>query len=336
MSVVAAQPAVPAILRPLMSFVLLLAMVGAFTSAARASTIGPTNDWVRLSEGVKQGMLSAAFADKILHAAVEATCPGHVYQVDGKPFEDGGTENGWFLGSYTGAYITGSDTGVFYSNAHLAVDQYDNLRQPLNQCFAQSFIDLVRTGSRNTNKFFIDPHSTSSKLGSPTPLRTSIKDVLGDRGEFVLLQFLAGAESLSIDTSVAGRLPVGSEVFMVSRRPNAFRGAAGGSRLEPLIQRCHVMKHYHDTGALPGSEALPGLVLTDCDNQEGDSGALYFVADPANPGDLIPVAMTTGNIESGENQPWSMGNTDVAISLDDNFFNFDHGFRLKDLPHQGN
>ena len=328
MSVVAAQRAVPAILRPLMSFVLLLAMVAAVASAARASTIGPTNDWVPLSEGVKQGMLSAAFADKILHAGLEATCPGHVYQVGSKSYADGNIENGWFLGSYTGAYVTGSDTGVFYSNAHLVMDVYDNLRQPINQCYVKSQLEMVQAGSKNSTEYLVDPNSANFRIAAKSFVQETSADISRDRGEFALLQFLAGAEGLSIDTSVAGRLPKGSEVFMVSRRPNAYRGAGASS--EPLIQRCHVMKHY----SMPNSQ--PGIILTDCDNQEGDSGALYLIADQNNAGSLIPVAMTTGHLESGENQPWSLHNTDFAISLDDNFFNFDHGFKLSDLPHQGN
>ena len=318
MSVVAAQRAVPAILRPLVSLALLLAMIAAFTSPARASTIGPTNDWVRLSEGVKQGMLSAAFADKILHAGLEATCVGHVSQVDGKPFEDGGTENGWFLGG---------STRWFYSNAHLAVDKFDTLRQPLDECLVQSFYDLIQARSRNTTQYFIDPTSADSELATLTPAVKTVAYLLDDRAQLALLRPVTGAESIRVDTWVAWRLPEGSEVFMVSRRPDAGRGA---TELEPVIQRCHVMKHYGS------SETQPGLIATDCDNQEGDSGALYFVADPANPGDLIPVAMTARHAEFGENQPWSLNNTDVALSLDANFFKFDHGFRLKDLPLQGN
>ena len=315
MSVVAAQRAVPAILRPLVSLALLLAMVAAFTSSSRASTIGPTNDWVPLSEGVKQGMLSAAFADRILHAAVDAQCVGHTYKVEGKDYYDADSENGWFLGS---------NTQWFYSNAHFVADDYGNARQPVDQCYVQLFADIARDGLGNATKYLIDPSSPHSELGGLSGVLVHAHavgpDFATDRARIALMKQVVGARGLSFDTTVASTLAVGSEVFMVSRPPNGFHTAP-----ETLIQRCHVMRHFSP------SAGRPGLLATDCDNQKGDSGALYFVPDPANPGALLPVAMTEGNFESGENQPWSMDNSDVAIALDDNFFNFDQGFRLRDL-----
>ena len=299
---------------------LLLVAFGALTaSAARASTIGPTNDWVRLSEGVKQGMLSGAFAARILHAGFEVTCDGHVYNVAGKDFDNGAVETGWLLG--------GNNSELF-SSAYSMADRYGNLRQPLNQCYAQSFYDLVQAGSWHTVKYYVDPNSPGSKLGTLTPQGKVAQDIPKDRAQLALASRDPQGIGLPIDTALAAQLPEGTEVLKVTRRPNALGGGRGSSDLEPLIQRCHVMKHYN-----AGPEGLPGLIATDCDNKFDNRGALYFVSDPANPGDLIPVAMASRNIVSGENQPWSLQNTTIDIVIDANFFNFRQAVSLRDVAH---
>ena len=70
----------------------------------------------------------------------------------------------------------------------------------------------------------------------------------------------------------------------------------------------------------------PGRLLTDCDNSFGNSAALYFVRDPADPGMLVPIAMHEGCYDKvGNFKGWSRDNTALGILLRRSFFSFRRG-----------
>jgi hypothetical protein len=276
------------------SRILVLAAFAVWSAAASAAIIGARDDWKPLRAGASQLGISSAMVDGILAAGVQVSCPGTVH-------DNGGVLNGWLLQG---------DPMSVYTNAHGIVDIGGRDRrpyfvEPLDRCEARSFRNLAIGGAKGTPSLFSIPADRQQlELSSFLPQSDAPTK---DRARLHLLRPIPGTGPLAIPEFDPRTLVSGGQVFMVSLRPPNMR--------EVEIQACH-MKQIVFGGAQPGE------LLTDCDNSYGNSAALYFIRDPANPTMLLPVAMHGGSIDKlGDYQPWSREkNTAVAILLEHSFF----------------
>jgi hypothetical protein len=266
-------------------------------SLASAAIIGSSDGWKPLRQGAKALGISDRMVDRILAAGVGMTCPGTVHK-------NGGTLNGWFLGP---------DVTSFYTNAHgvidLGADRQADFIEPLDKCKVHSYRDLLLRGDRAASYALslpADRHDMA--LASFQPQRDL---PTSDRARLTLARTLPGAEALDMPDISHLPLAIGEQVIMVSLQPPAMR--------EPVIQACQIK-------GIDISGGGPGRLLTDCDNSFGNSAALYFVRDPADPGMLVPIAMHEGCYDKvGNFKGWSRDNTALGILLRRSFFSFRRG-----------
>lgn len=275
----------------------LLAVASLWPSLAGAAIIGPTDDWQPLVSGARALGISSTMVSRILAAGVLLACPGTVHG-------NGGVLNGWFLGG---------DATSFYTNAHgvidVGADRRPNFIEPLDQCQVRSYGDLVARGIKAAVYGIDVPANRQAlALGTFAPQHSDASD---DRARLRLLHSIAGAHALALPDFSQLRIGVGEEVIMVSMRPPAMT--------EPEIQACHIESLSLSSGS--------GQLFTDCDNNFGNSAALYFVRDPANPRMLLPIALHEGCYDRvGDHQPWNRdSNTAVALVLRGSFFAFRGG-----------
>jgi hypothetical protein len=262
---------------------------------ALAAIIGPTDDWKPLRTGARELGVSDEMVKRILAAGVELTCPGTVH-------DNGGMLNGWFLGG---------DATNFYTNAHGVIEMGDDHKsdfiEPLDKCAVHSFGDLAAKGVHApAYPIAIPEDRTQLALASFRPAGDPPSQ---DRARLRLLRSIAGARALALPDFNRISLAVGEEVILVSMRPPAMQ--------QPEIQSCRIQSiSLKDMG--------PGQLFTDCDNGFGNSAALYFIRDPANPSNLLPIALHEGCHEKlGDHKGWNLeDNTAMAIMLRDSFFAF--------------
>ena len=262
---------------------------------ALAAIIGPTDDWMPLRPGAHQLGISDQMVNRILAAGVKLTCPGTVHG-------NGGVLNGWFLGS---------DASGFYTNAHgvidLGPDNKPNFIEPLDKCAVLSYRDLVAKGI-NATAYALSVPTNRSELALAT-FQPQGDSPLRDRARLRLLRSIAGAKALALPDFDRISLSVGEQVIMVSLRPPGMR--------DPEIQACTIQ-------SLNLRGRSPGQLFTDCDNNFGNSAALYFVRDPADPSMLLPIALHEGCHEKlGDHKGWNIeDNTAMGIMLGNSFFAF--------------
>lgn len=262
---------------------------------ALAAIIGPTDDWKPLRSGARELGVSDEMVKRILAAGVKLSCPGTVH-------DNGGILNGWFLGA---------DASSFYTNAHGVIepgaDNKSNFIEPLDRCAVTSYRDLVAKGTQAAAYALALPTDrTQMTLASFKPEGDA---PVRDRARLRLLRSIAGTKALALPDFGRISLTVGEQVLMVSLRPPAMQ--------EPEIQACNIQSlNLRGMG--------PGQLFTDCDNNFGNSAALYFVRDPSNPTMLLPIALHEGCHEKlGDHKGWNLeDNTAMAIMLRDQFFAF--------------
>jgi hypothetical protein len=262
---------------------------------ALAAIIGPTNDWMPLRTGARQLGISSRMVQRILDAGVAMSCPGTVHS-------NGGTLNGWFLGD---------DASSFYTNAHgiidIGADRRSNFIEPLDKCQVHSYRDLVASGIKAA-AYDLDLPKNRNQLALAT-FQPQGDSPGQDRARLRLLRSIAGAKALPLPDFNRIKLAVGQQVIMVSVQPPAMRS--------PEIQACRIQ-------SINLSRAGPGQLFTDCDNSFGNSAGLYFVRDPADPTNLLPIALHEGCHEKlGDHRGWNLeDNTALAIMLRSSFFSF--------------
>ncbi len=272
----------------------LAALLFGWPGLGYAAVIDGSSGWQPLRSGARTLGVSDRMVARILAAGLQMTCPGSVHK-------NGGALNGWLLGP---------DATSFYTNAHgvidIGADRQANFIEPLDKCDVRSYRDLVARGARAASYGLSLPADRNQLMLAS--FRPQSDSPVQDRARLTLQHAIAGAAALSVDDVDHLGLAIGQEVLMVSLRPPVMR--------DPEIQACHIRAIDLNGG--------PGELLTDCDNNFGNSAALYFVRDPADHSMLVPVALHEGCYEKlGDNQNWNPeDNTAVAIMLRRGFFSF--------------
>ena len=262
---------------------------------AAAAIIGPTDDWKPLRVGARDLGVSEDTIKRIVAAGVGISCPGTEHG-------NGGALNGWFLGA---------DAAGLYTNAHgvidIGTDKKANLIEPLDDCRVRSYRDLMSSGAKATAYPLNLPNNRDElALGTFNP-QTDVP--YKDRAHLMLMRAVLGAKALPLPDLTKLPLTVGEEIILVSLRPPAMR--------EPEIQACHIR-------AITQRRGMPGLVLTDCDNDFGNSAGLYMVRDPSSAGALVPVALHEScHQKLGDHKDWNAeDNTAIGILFGTPFFQF--------------